>query len=146
MSSNTLRFLFHEQWLGISTLTSLTDENLPPQIQKMEEFVNSKCQAITVDSLNPQFVPDPEDRNRIAITAKNLHLSLSWVNDIEDFRYQKDGYTYNKLGNILIRIRVKDVPDSNFRLNLIRPQYLQQIIFGFWFPLDQRIPWCFSVG
>ena len=86
LSTNTLRFLFHEQWLGISTLTSLTDENLPPHIQKMEEFVNAKCQAITANSLNPQFVPDPEDRNRIAITAKNLHLSLSWVNDIEDFR------------------------------------------------------------
>ncbi|TFH28935.1 MAG: hypothetical protein E4G98_04635 [Promethearchaeota archaeon] len=156
MSSNTLRFLYHEQWLGISTLTSLTDENLPPQIQKMEEFVNAKCQAITADSLNHQFVPDPEDRNRIAISAKNLGLSLSWVNDIEDFRYQKDEHTYSKLGYILIRIRIKDVPDPNFRLNLIRPQYLQQIIFGFWFSLikefrgdflldEKTVPYAFSV-
>ncbi len=156
MSSNALRFLFKEQWLGISTLSSLTDENLPSKIQKMEDFVNSKCQAITADSLNPQFVPDPEDRNRIAIVAKNMHLSLSWENHIEDFQYQKDEHTYNKLGYILIRIRVKDAPDPNFQLSLIRPQYLQQIIFGFWFSLikefrgdflmdEKTVPYAFSV-
>ncbi|MHA1610737.1 MAG: hypothetical protein ACTSYU_01685 [Promethearchaeota archaeon] len=155
-NSNTLRFLFHEQWLGISTLSSLTDEKLPAQIQKMEGFVNTKCQSITAESLNRQFVPDPEDRNRIAIIAKNFKFSLKWENYIEDFQYQKDEHTYNKLGYILIRIRVKDVPDPNFQINIVRPQYLQQIIFGFWFSLikefrgdflmdEKTVPYAFSV-
>lgn len=136
--SSSPQFKFHEQWLGISTLCSLAESQLQPEIKKIEDFINNTCHSITSASINSNFVPEEKDREKIAEIAQNLIFTVSWENYIEDFQYEKEKRTYNKLGNIIIRVGVKSETSPNFNVSSIRPQYLQQIVFGLWYPLCKQ--------
>ncbi|MCF2139608.1 MAG: hypothetical protein K9W44_06100 [Candidatus Lokiarchaeota archaeon] len=151
-----LHFIFHEQWLGISVLCDLSENEISKNLQEMEQFVNDVFLKITIDKINPTYVPDIKDREKIVSIAHNLKCSFEWQNYIEDFRYVHSNHTYNKLGYILIRVRLKENISPDFDLRIIRPQYLQQIVFSFWFGLikkfqnhflfdEKTVPYAFNV-
>lgn len=156
MTVENFHFIFHEQWLGISVLSDLAKSEMNDQIKNMEQFINENCTHLKAEQINALFVPEENDRRKIAEIANNLTASLTWNDYIEDFQYPHQNKKFNKLGYILIRLRVKSSASPSFDLKMIRPQYLQQIIFSFWFGLikkfaehflfdDKTVPYAFSI-
>lgn len=135
MSDSTLKLIFHEEWLGISTLTSLEGKELENEILKIEKHVNLRCQNISLEMINQKFVPEIQTRENIVKIAHSLNITVKWNNYIEDFQYQREDLIFKKLGYLLLRIQFNENNSVNCRKEEIRPDLMQQIVFLMWYDL-----------
>lgn len=79
---------------------------------------------------------------KIAAISQNLQIELTWDNYIDNFNFKTKNYTYDKLGYLLFRIRLKENPKVS--ILDVRPNYLQQIIFHVWFGLTKKFQFEFK--
>ncbi len=129
---------FHEQWLGISTLTSLEGDALITAIHEMELSINNLLSNVTDKKFNKRFVPDENIRKKMAAIAQTLKFKLSWNDYIEDINYEKVKVIYEKLGYILVHVEMDPNNSSTIQNKDIRPEHLQQIILLVWFDLIKK--------
>ncbi|MHA1766430.1 MAG: hypothetical protein ACTSWX_03690 [Promethearchaeota archaeon] len=129
------RLKFKEQWWCVSVFTDLDDEKLEDGIERMKKYAESHVATFKESEISPKFVPDANDRQKIAALSQNLKIELKWENYIDNFNFRTKKYTYDKLGYLLFRIRLKE--NSEFNILEVRPNYLQQIIFHVWFGLTK---------
>ena len=130
------RLKFKEQWWCVSAFTDLDGEKLTDEIKKMSDYVKTQIRALKESNIYPRFVPDAKDRQNIALLSQNLKIELEWKDYIENFNFEAKNFTYDKLGYLLFRVRLKDNPEFNI-LN-VRPNYLQQIILIVWKRLQEK--------
>ena len=133
---NEFHLKFKEQWWCVSAFTELDNENLTNEIEKLNNYSKNQLSRFKESDINPRFVPDAKDRQKIALLSKNLQIELTWDNYLENFNFEAKKYTYDKLGYFIFRIRLKD--NSEFNILDVRPNYLQQIIFHVWFGLSNK--------
>ncbi|QEE16379.1 hypothetical protein DSAG12_02209 [Promethearchaeum syntrophicum] len=139
---NEFRLKFKEQWWCVSAFTDLDNENLTDEIEKLNKYTKNQLSSFKESDINPRFVPDANDRQKIAFLSQNLQIELTWDNYIDNFNFKTDNYTYDKLGYLLFRIRLKD--NSSVNIFDVRPNYLQQIIFHVWFGLTKKFQFEFK--
>ena len=128
---------FKEQWWCASALTDLHQIKLAEKIKEMNNFAEKQIRTFIESEINPKFMPDAQDRKKIALISQYLNIELSWNNYIENFNITTKSKTFKKLGFLLFRARIKSNVDIPFNLLDIRPKYLQQIIFRVWFGLTK---------
>ena len=139
---NEFRLKFKEQWWCVSAFTDLDNENLTNEIKKLNEYTKNQLSTFKESEINPDYVPEANDRQKIAKLSQNLQIDLTWDNYIDNFNFKTLKYTYDKLGYLLFRIRLKD--NSGVNLFDVRPNYLQQIIFHVWFGLTKKFQFEFK--
>ena len=130
------RLKFKEQWWCVSAFTDLDGEKLTDEIKKMSDYVKTQIRALKESNIYPRFVPDANDRQNIALLSQNLKIELEWEDYIENFNFEAKNCTYDKLGYLLFRVRLKDNPE--FNILDVRPNFLQQIILIVWKRLKEK--------
>ncbi len=131
------RLKFKEQWWCVSAFTNLnTETTLPDEIKKLSAYVETQIRTLKESNIYPRFVPDANDRQNIALLSQNLKIELEWEEYIKDFNFEAKNCTYDKLGYLLFRVRLKDNP--KFNILDVRPNYLQQIILIIWNRLKEK--------
>ena len=136
------RLIFKEQWWLVSAFTDLDGDKLTDEIKRMNNFAETQIKAFTEAKIDPKFIPDANDRQKIASLSQNLKIELKWENYIEKFNFKTKNYTYDKLGFLLFRVRLKD--NTDFNIIDIRPNYLQQIIYQVWIGLIENFKFEFK--
>ena len=130
------RLKFKEQWWCVSAFTDLDDEKLTDEIKKLNDYAVTQLKTFKESEIDTRFVPDAKDRQNIAELSQNLQIELTWDVYLDRFNFETKKYTYDKLGYLLFRIRLKD--NSEYNILDARPNYLQQIIFHVWFGLTKK--------
>jgi hypothetical protein len=136
------RLIFKEQWWLVSAFTDLDGDKLTDEIKRMNNFAETQIKAFTEAKIDPKFIPDANDRQKIASLSQNLKIELKWENYIEKFNFKTKNYTYDKLGFLLFRVRLKD--NTDFNIIDVRPNYLQQIIYQVWIRLTENFKFEFK--
>ena len=135
MNDSTIKLIFHEEWLGISTLTSLEGKELDDEIIKIEKHVNRRCKKISMEMIDQNFVPDVLIREKIVRVANSLDFTVNWNEYIEDFQYLHEDQVFKKLGYLLMRIQLKENNANGCKNSEIRPEIMQQVVFLIWYDL-----------
>ncbi len=130
------RLKFKEQWWCVSAFTELDGEKLTDEIKKLSDYVETQIRGLKKSNIYPRFVPNANDRQNIALLSQNLKIELEWEEYIENFNFEAKNCTYDKLGYLLFRVRLKDNPE--FNILDVRPNYLQQIILIVWKRLQEK--------
>jgi len=133
---NEFHLKFKEQWWCVSAFTELDNENLTNEIEKLNNYSKNQLSRFKESDINPRFVPDAKDRQNIALLSQNLKIELEWEDYIENFNFEAKNCTYDKLGYLLFRVRLKDNPE--FNILDVRPNFLQQIILIVWKRLKEK--------
>jgi len=136
------RLKFKEQWWCVSACTDLDGDKLTNEIKSMNDYAENQIKTFKESEINSRFVPDLNDRQKIAALSQNIQIEITWENYIENFNFETKEYTYDKLGFMLFRLRLKDNPGYN--IFDVRPNYLQQIIFQVWFGLTKKFKFEFN--
>jgi len=133
---NGFQLKFKEQWWLVSAFTDLDGDKLTDEIKKMNNFAKTQIKEFTESKISPKFIPDTNERQKIASLSQNLKIELEWNNYLKNFNFKIKNCTYDKLGYLIFRVRLKD--NAEFNIIDIRPNYLQQIIFQVWDGLTEK--------
>ncbi|MHA1647718.1 MAG: hypothetical protein ACTSVL_09115 [Promethearchaeota archaeon] len=136
------RLIFKEQWWLVSAFTDLDGDKLTDEIKRMGKFAETQIKEFTESKIDLKFIPDANDRQKIASLSQNLKIELKWENYIKKFNFKTKNCIYDKLGYLLFRVRLKD--KSEFNIIDIRPNYLQQIIYQVWKGLTEKFKFEFK--
>jgi len=153
-SADSVNLIFREQWWGANCFSTLSGVDLEQKVGQMSKTAQELLHALNESDLNAKFIPNENDRKTIVKVAHSLQVESSWQDVLTNIDYKADNVAYNRLGYILLRVRlIKNPPIAPLE---VRPSYLQQIIFLVWnkltkdykmnFKFDESTPpYAFSV-